>query len=112
MTEKGKVKARPAKKTAAKNKTKAGAAAVKGKKRNNLLKLCNEMGKYVIDANDKEIIKRFKTTITSATEDDISKTRLDIILKTPKEVVINEYSEGIQPYIKHYLFMIKRKKKP
>ena len=33
----------------------------KGKKRKtNLLRLCSEMNKYVTDANDKEIIKRFK----------------------------------------------------
>ena len=83
----------------------------KAKKKNNLLKLCTEMGKYIIDANDKEIIKRFKTTISSAVEEDISKSSLDMILKDPKEVQINTFSESIQPYIKHYLFMIKRKKK-
>jgi hypothetical protein len=83
----------------------------KAKKKSNLLRLCTEMGQYVIDANDKEIIKRFKTTITSAAEEDISKSSLDMILKDPKEVEINTFSESIQPYIKHYIFMIKRKKK-
>ncbi len=101
-------KSKPAK-SAAKN---ANIAKNKGKKkRTNLLKLCSEMSNYVIDANDKEIIRRFKTSITSSTEEDISKTNLDIILKAPKDVEISEFSERIQPYIKHYLFMVKRKKK-
>lgn len=83
----------------------------KGKKRKtNLLRLCSEMNKYVIDANDKEIIKRFKTTIFSSSED-ISKSSLDIILNSPKDVEIGLFSEILQPYIKHYLFMMKRDKK-
>ncbi len=102
MATKVKAKKIPAKTTTSKN---------KGKKRSNLLKLCSEMNNYVIDANDKEIIKRFKTSISSSIEDDITKTSLELILKTPKEVDVSEFTENIQPYIKHYLFMIKRKKK-
>lgn len=78
------------------------------KKKNHLLKLCKEMNNYEIDANDREIIKRFKTSISSSIEDDISRTSLDLLLKKPKEVEINGFSENIQPYIKHYLFMLSR----
>ena len=66
------------------------------------------MNKYAEDANDKEIIKRFKTTITSSISEDISKVSLFNILKKPEEVNMSEYSESIQPYIKHYLFMVNR----
>ena len=76
-----------------------------GKKRmTNLLKLCSEMGKYVEDANDKEIIKRFKTTIFSSVED-ITKVNLDKIIKEPKSIEVSTFTESIQPYVKHYLFM-------
>ena len=82
----------------------------KQKKRTNLLRLCSEMNQYAIDANDKEIVKRFKTTITSSVTDDISKTSLMTILKKPEDININIFSENLQPYLKHYLFMINRSK--
>ncbi len=80
------------------------------KRKNNLLKLCSEMSKYADDANDKEIIKRFKTSITSAVNEDISKSSLNLILKNPEDVAMGNFSENIQPYLKHYLFMINRNK--
>ncbi|MBN2402778.1 MAG: hypothetical protein JXN64_10300 [Spirochaetes bacterium] len=83
-------------------------AAKKAKKKINLLKLCSVMNNYADDANDKEIIKRFKTTITSSVSEDISKTSLMNILKKPEEISTNDFSESIQPYIKHYLFMVNR----
>lgn len=92
------------KKSADKN----SAAAKKAKKKTNLLKLCSVMNNYTYDANDKEIIKRFKTTITSSVSEDISKTSLMNILKKPEDVSTNDFSESIQPYIKHYLFMVNR----
>ncbi len=105
MSTKGKATAKPGKTTNKKDN------AAKAKKRSNLGRLCSEMSKYVVDANDKEIIKRFKTTISSSSEEDITKSTLDVILKSPKEVEMNTFSESMQPYIKHYLFMIKRNKK-
>ncbi len=108
MTTKGKAKAKPAKTT----RKKGSADKSKPKKRrSNLSRLCSEMSKYVVDANDKEIIKRFKTTITSSSEQDITKSNLDVILKSPKDVEMNAFSESIQPYIKHYLFMVRRDSK-
>ncbi|MFH0974814.1 MAG: hypothetical protein V1874_03410 [Spirochaetota bacterium] len=83
-------------------------ASTKQKKKINLLKLCSVMNNYSDDANDKEIIKRFKTTITSSINEDISKTSLATILKKPEDVNIGDFSESIQPYIKHYLFMFNR----
>lgn len=80
------------------------------KRKNNLLKLCTEMSKYAEDANDKEIVKRFKTSITSAVNEDISKTSLNLIIKNPEEVEIGDFSENIQPYLKHYMFMVNREK--
>jgi hypothetical protein len=102
-----------AKKTAKKNISKrntdkTSSASKKQKKKTNLLKLCSLMNKYANDANDKEIIKRFKTTITSSVSEDISKISLFNILKKPEDINMNEFSESIQPYIKHYLFMYNR----
>ena len=68
------------------------------------------MNNYVVDANDKEIIKRFKTTISSSMEEDITKSSIDLIFNNPKDVDVSAFSESIQPYIKHYLFMVKRDK--
>ncbi len=82
----------------------------KQKKRTNLLKLCSEMNKYAEVANDKEIVKRFRITIASSVSEDISKTGLMTILKKPGDIDMADYSEIVQPYIKHYLFMIHRNK--
>lgn len=79
----------------------------KTKRKTNLLRLCTTMGKEAEDAVDKEITRRFKTLIDTSDED-IPKTKIDIVLKQPNSVDINEFDESLQPYIKHYLFMIKR----
>jgi hypothetical protein len=110
---KSKSKSTIKKSTAMKNSTKKrtnkiSAVVKKQIKKPNLLKLCSVMNKYADDANDKEIIKRFKTTITSSVNEDISKTNLFNILKKPEDVSISDFSESIQPYIKHYLFMFNR----
>jgi hypothetical protein len=83
-------------------------ASKKQKKKTNLLKLCSTMNNYANDANDKEIIKRFKTTITSSVGEDISKSSLFTILKKPEEVKMADFNESVQPYIKHYIFMLNR----
>ena len=94
-----------------KNVEKAPVSSKKNKKKVNLLKLCSEMNNYADDANDKEIIKRFKTSITSSVNEDISKVSLNIILKKPGDVNMGDFPENIQPYIKHYLFMVNRSKR-
>jgi len=97
-----------------KTKTKTSTKTIKkgiGKVRKTcLLKLCAEMNGMAIDAVDKEIIKRFKTSIATS-EEDIPKLGLEIILNNPKDVDMSSFSENLQPYIKHYLFMLKRSKK-
>lgn len=86
-------------------------SATRKKKRNvNLSKLCSEMNKMVTDAVDREIIKRFKTIIDT-NEEDITKTNLSTLIKEPKTVDVAAFDEGLQAYIKHYLFMRKRDKK-
>ncbi len=78
-------------------------------KKINLLKLYSEMNKLSNDAVDKEVIKRFKIIIDTS-EDDITKKNLHLILKEPKSVNIADFSDSLQPYIKHYLFLSKRNK--
>ena len=73
----------------------------------NLLKLCAAMNKLAEDAVDKEIIKRFKILIDTS-EEDISKSSLEEIFKQPENIEMSTYNEGIQPYVKHYLFMEKQ----
>jgi len=79
-------------------------------KKVNLLKLYSEMNKLSNDAVDKEVIKRFKIIIDTS-EDDITKKNLHLILKEPKSVNIADFSDSLQPYIKHYLFLSKRSKR-
>jgi hypothetical protein len=79
-------------------------------KKVNLLKLYSEMNKLSNDAVDKEVIKRFKIIIDTS-EEDITKKSLHLILKEPKSVNIAEFSDSLQPYIKHYLFLSKRSKR-
>jgi hypothetical protein len=79
-------------------------------KKINLLKLYSEMNKLSHDAVDKEVIKRFKVIIDTS-EEDITKKNLGLILKDPKGVSIADFSDSLQPYIKHYLFLIKRNKR-
>lgn len=86
-----------------KKKTKSG----KPRRKTNLYKLCTEMNKNILDAVDKEVVKRFKTLIDTSAEE-ITKISLDTILSNPMEVEINTYHESLQPYIKHFIFMKKR----
>ncbi|MBP7736100.1 MAG: hypothetical protein KA369_09035 [Spirochaetes bacterium] len=79
-------------------------------KKVNLLKLYSEMNKLSNDAVDKEVIKRFKIIIDTI-EDDITKKSLLLILKEPKNVTVSDFGDSLQPYIKHYLFLLKRNKR-
>ncbi|MDR3238098.1 MAG: hypothetical protein LBT84_06315 [Spirochaetia bacterium] len=93
-----------AKKTAVKKTPKTGRA----KRKTNLLKLCAEMNKLIVDAVDREVVKYFKIIIDTG-DDDITKQSLLAILKEPDTTDAMTYEERLQPYIKHYLFMLKRK---
>ncbi len=93
-----------AEKSKIKNKSK------KPKKKTNLHKLYSEMNKHAFDAVDKEVVKRFKTLIDTSAEE-ITKTSLDQIFSKTTEVDISSFHESLQPYIKHYVFMVKRVKK-
>lgn len=77
------------------------------KQKVNLAKLFAEMNTLAIDAVDKEIVKRFKTIIETM-EEDISKTTLTTILKQPDSLDLSIFNEGVQPYLRHYIFMKKR----
>ena len=68
------------------------------------------MNKLTNDAVDKEVIKRFKIIIDTI-EEDITKKSLLQILREPKSVTVSDFSDTLQPYIKHYLFLIKRNKR-
>ena len=101
------------KKTAVKKKTntaskKAAKVTRSSKKKTNLLRLYSEMTRLMVDAVDREILKRFKIIIDTG-DDDITKQNLLAILKEPDDTNPMLYEERLQPYIKHYLFMIKRK---
>jgi hypothetical protein len=76
-------------------------------KKNNLLKLYSEMNKLSKDAVDKEVIKRFRIIIDTS-EEDITKKSLELILNDQKNVNMTDFSDSLQPYIKHYLFLTKR----
>jgi len=77
------------------------------KRKTNLLKLYTAMTKMVIDAVDKEVVKRFKIIIDSA-ERDITKATLTEITKHNTMIDVSLFGEGLQPYVKHYIFMKKR----
>ena len=77
------------------------------KKKGNLLKLYSIMNRMILDAVDKEVVKRFKTIIDTS-EEDISKTMLRDVMKDYRRVEISSFREALQPYIKHYVFMMKR----
>ncbi|MBP7583613.1 MAG: hypothetical protein KBA61_06245 [Spirochaetes bacterium] len=102
-------KNKPVKKTEeSRNAVVSRTKAKRPKKKTNLLRLCTEMNKVTIDAVDKEVTKRFRTLIDAADED-ITKAGVQTILKNWKEVDLTQYHESLQPYIKHYIFMVKRK---
>ena len=92
--------------------TKAKSAAKKTKKnvkKTNLTKLYNHMNKMSQDAVDSEVIKKFKVLIDS-TEEDISKVVVDSLISDPKAYDTSVFPEGLQPYVKHFVFMKKRVK--
>ena len=90
-------------------KTTRTAQKPKRKKNKNLSRLHSEMNKMVLDAVDREVIKRFKIIIDTS-EEDLTKVNLTQLLKEPKSVDMSIYDESLQAYIKHYLFMKKREK--
>ncbi|MCL2025258.1 MAG: hypothetical protein FWG92_00425 [Leptospirales bacterium] len=94
--------------TVSKKTTKTTKTTRGSKKKTNLLRLYSEMTKLMVDAVDREILKRFKIIIDTG-DDDITKQNLLAILKEPDDTNPMSYEERLQPYIKHYLFMIKRK---
>ncbi len=81
----------------------------KNTKKTNLTKLYNQMHKMAVDAVDNEIIKRFKVLIDSS-EEDVSKNDVDQLMGDPKSADTSLFPEGLQPYVKHYVFMTKRNK--
>lgn len=80
------------------------------RRKTNLLRLSTEMNKIAQDAVDKEVIRRFRTLIDTC-EDDITKSSLTQVLKESKDVEVSSFPESLQPYVKHYLFMLKRSQK-
>jgi len=79
----------------------------KNLKKTNLLRVYNYMTKLSSDAVDNEILKRFKILI-DASEEDLPKADIDTLLNDYKNADIHAFPEGLQPYVKHYLFMVKR----
>ena len=80
------------------------------KKTPNLKKLLTKMDAMSYDAIDREVVKRFKILIETSAFD-ISKTMFEEMLKKPKNVDISSIDESIQPYIRHFLLMLKRASK-
>jgi len=76
----------------------------------NLARLYTAMNKMSDDAVDKEILRRFKILIDSC-DQDITKVAVDAVFKDPDAVDIAEFHEGLQPYIRHYIFLIKKSAK-
>jgi hypothetical protein len=81
----------------------------KNVKKTNLTKLYNHMHKMSLDAVDSEVIKRFKVLI-DACEEDLPKAVIDTLISEPKGTDTSVFPEGFQPYVKHYIFMVKRDK--
>lgn len=81
----------------------------KNVKKTNLTKLYNHMHKMSVDAVDSEVIKRFKVLI-DACEEDLPKAVIDTLIAEPKGADTSVFPEGLQPYVKHYVFMVKRDK--
>jgi hypothetical protein len=79
------------------------------KRKVNLLKLYSIMNGLSRDAVDREVIKRFKIIIDSI-EEDISKVKMNDILKHYAHIVLSDFKESLQPYVKHCVFMLKREK--
>ena len=90
--------------------TKGKSAEKKVKKnirKTNLTKLYNNMNKMSQDAVDSEIIKKFKVLIDSA-EEDLQKIMIDELISDPMASDTSIFPEGLQPYVKHFIFMKKR----
>jgi len=83
----------------------------KNVKKTNLTKLYNHMNKMSIDAVDSEVMKKFKVLIDSA-EEDVPKAIIDSLISDPKTSDTSVFPEGLQPYVKHFIFMKKRMKSP
>jgi len=81
----------------------------KNTKKTNLTKLYNQMHKMSLDAVDNEVIKRFKILI-EASEEDVPKTDVEQLMSDPKNSDSSVFPEGLQPYVRHYIFMSKRQK--
>ena len=105
------VKAKSTTTKAAKAKT-AKAKTTKSRKnikKTNLTRLYNQMHKLASDAVDNEIMKRFKVLI-DAVEEDLPKTHIDALISEPKSADISVFPEGLLPYVKHFIYMVKRDK--
>jgi tRNA A37 methylthiotransferase MiaB len=90
--------------------TKAKSAAKKIRKtvkKTNLTKLYNHMNKMSQDAVDSEVLKKFKVLIDAA-EEDLPKVIIDSLINDPKASDTSAFPEGLQPYVKHFIFMKKR----
>ena len=95
-----------AKTTAAKGRT---IKSRKNIKKTNLTKLYNLMHKMSSDAVDNEIMKRFKVLI-DACEEDLPKVHIDALISEPKSADTSVFPEGLLPYVKHFIYMVKRDK--
>lgn len=81
----------------------------KNVKKTNLTRLYTHMHKMSIDAVDSEVIKRFKVLI-DACEEDLPRVVIDTLINDSKGSDSSVFPEGLQPYVKHYIFMVKREK--
>ena len=81
----------------------------KSVRKTNLTKLYNHMNKMSHDAVDSEVMKKFKVLIDSA-EEDLPKIVIDSLISDPKASDTSVFPEGLQPYVKHFIFMKKRDK--
>ncbi|MFA5518754.1 MAG: hypothetical protein WDA74_05800 [Spirochaetota bacterium] len=86
---------------------KTGKKTRKNARKTNLLRLYNRMTKLTSDAVDNEIVKRFKILI-DASEEDLPKIEIDTLLNDHNNIDTHAFPEGLQPYVKHYIFMVKR----
>jgi len=80
------------------------------KKKPNLKKLLSKMDAMSSDAIDREVVKHLKNLIETSNLD-ITKAKLDEILKGSKNIDISGIDETIQPYIRHFLLMLKKASK-
>lgn len=78
-------------------------------KKTNLTRLYNHMHKLSSDAVDNEIMKRFKTLIDACAED-LPKIHIDALISEPRSADTSVFPEGLLPYVKHFVYMVKRDK--